>query len=231
MFRQAIPPTYPPQATAKKGMPVLAWVGIGCGGLLLLGLGAAVYVFILAKNKIDEFAANPEKAAAAMIVSMHPELKMLSQDEVNGTMTLRTPNGEEMTLSYKDIQDGKFIVTDKDGNTTRIGSADLSQVPTWVPKAPDLTEGISVFHSEVGGKVSGQFSGKSITKAEDLNKYFEEQANAAGFTNFSRKSLNTSATNIYTLAMGADTGKSLNIVITEKVGGATHVDTNYSEKK
>ncbi len=226
-----IPPTFPPQAPAKKGMSALAWVGIGCGGLLVIALGLGVYGFFLAKKKIDEFAANPEKAAAEMIVSMQPDLKVLSQDEAKGTMTLRTKDGEEMTLSYKDIQDGKFIVTDKDGNTTRIGSADLSQVPAWVPKAPDLTEGLSVLHSEAGGKVTGQFSGKSAMKAEDLKKFFEEQANAAGFTSFTSKNLNTGGANIHTLAMGDDAGKSLNIVITENAGGDTLVSTNYSETK
>lgn len=208
----------------------MAWLGIGCGGLIVIALGLGVYGFILAKKKIDEFAANPEKAAAEMIVSMQPDLKMLSQDEAKGTMTLRTKDGEEMTLSYKDIQDGKFIVTDKDGNTTRIGSSDLSQVPAWVPMAPDLAEGVSAFHSEAGGKVTGQFSGKSAMKADDLKKFFEEQTNAAGFSSFTSSNLNTGGTNIYTLAMGADTGKSLNIVITEKAGGDTLVSTNYSEK-
>lgn len=227
----AIPPTFPPQAPAKKGMPAIAWVGIGCGGLLVIALALGVYGFFLAKKKIDEFAANPEKAAAEMIISMHPELKMVSQDVAKGTMTLRTQDGEEMTLSYKDIKEGKFIVTDKDGNTTRIGSSDLSQVPAWVPKAPDLTEGLSVFHSEAGGKVTGQFSGKSEMEAEALNKFFEEQANAAGFTSFTSKNLNTGGTNVYTLAMGADTGKSLSILITENTGGDTLVSTNYSETK
>ena len=212
-------------------MSGLAWLGIGCGGLLVLALGLGVYGFFLAKKTIDDFAANPEKAAAEMIISMQPDLRVLSKDEANGTMTLRTKDGEEMTLSYKDIQDGKFIVTDKDGNTTRIGSADLSQVPAWVLKAPDLTEGLSIFHSEAGGKLTGQFSGKSAMKADDLKKFFEEQANAAGFSSFTSNSLNTGGTNIHTLAMGADTGKSLNIVITEKAGGDTLVSTNYSEAK
>lgn len=209
----------------------MAWLGIGCGGLLVIALALGVYGFFFAKKKIDEFAANPEKATAEMIVSMQPDLKVLSQDEAKGTLTLRTGDGEEMTLSYKDIADGKFIVTGKDGNSTRIGSPDLSQVPAWVPKAPDLTEGLSISHSEAGGKVSGQFSGKSAMKAEDLNRFFEEQANAAGFTSFASKSLNTGGMNVYALSMGADTGKSLNIVITEKAGGGTLVSTKYSESK
>ena len=212
-------------------MPAIAWVGIGCGGLLLIALALGVYGFILAKKKIDEFAANPEKAAAGMVISMHPELKMLSQDEAKGTMTLRTQDGKEMTLSYKDIAEGKFIMTDKDGNVTRIGSSDLSQVPAWVPKAPDLTQGSSIFHSEATGMVTGQFSGESAIKAADLNQFFKEQANAAGFTEVSSNHLNTGTTSVYTLKMGGDDGKSLNIVITDKADGESLVNTSYSEKK
>lgn len=225
-----IPPTLPPQAPAKKGMPAIAWVGIGCGGLLAIALAVAVYVFIVAKKKIEEFAANPEKAAAELMVSMNPELEQVSQDDGKGTMTIRTKDGEEMTLSYKDIAEGKIVVTDKDGNTTRIGSSDLSQVPAWVPKAPDLTDGVSVFHSEAGNQVSGQFSGKSPRGSEELRTFFEGEASAKGLTNSSHSSMNMGSTSTITLGFSGG-GKSLSIVITGKPGEAALVNTNYSEKK
>lgn len=211
-------------------MSGLAWAGIGCGGLLLIALALGVYGFIVAKKKIDEFAANPEKATAEMIISMQPDLKMLSQDEVNGTMTLRTKDGEEMTLSYKDIAEGKIIVTDKDGSTTRIGSSDLSQVPAWVPKPPDLTEGVSLFHSEAGSKITGQFSGKSALVADDVLKYLEGEASNLGFPTASgtRKFLND--VTIITHDFSSDV-RSLNVVITEKPGEATLVNTTYMETK
>ena len=211
-------------------MSGLAWLGIGCGGLLVIALGLAVYGFFLAKKTIDDFAANPEKAAAEMIVSMQPDLRVLSKDEANGTMTLRTKDGEEMTLSYKDIQDGKFIVTDKDGNTTLIGSADLSQVPAWVPQAPEFTEGFSVFHSEAGGKASGQFSGKSPRGAEALRTFYEGEASTLGMTSNSSRSMEAGGTSTITLGF-SDGGRSMTIVITGKPGSSTLVNTNYSEAK
>lgn len=226
----AIPPSFLPQAAAKKGMPALAWVGIGCGGLLLIALALGVYGFIVAKKKIDEFAANPEKAAAEMVISMTPDFEKLSQDDAKGTMTIRTKGGEEMTLSYKDIAEGKFTVTDKGGNTTMIGSSELSHVPAWVPKPADFTEGLSVFHSEAGNEISGQFSGKSALKADDLISFFESEATKLGFPTASGTRKVLDGVTIITHGFTSD-DRSLHIVITEKPGSATLVNTNYSEKK
>lgn len=211
-------------------MSGLAWLGIGCGGLLVIALALGVYVFFVVKKKIDDFAANPEKAAAELVVSMNPELEKLSQDDTKGTMTIRTKGGEEMTISYKDIAEGKIEVTDKDGNTTRIGSTDLSHVPAWVPQAPEFTEGFSVFHSEAGGKASGQFSGKSPRSAEDLRTFFEGEASTLGMTSNSSSSMEAGGTSTITLGFSGG-GKSMTIVITGKPGSSTLVNTNYSETK
>ena len=223
----AMPPTSSP-APVKKGMPGIAWVGIGCGGLLVIAIIVGAIVFSKVKGTLEDFAANPEKAAAEMIVSMNPELEMVSQDEENGTMTIRTKDGKEMTLSYQDIAEGKMEVTDADGNTTRLGSPDLSLVPAWVPKAPDLTEGISMFHTAAGGRVSGQFSGKSVTGVEDLKEFFENAASDQGLSSSSNSSTSMNGTSVATQEFTGG-GKSLKIVITEKPGSAALINTNYSE--
>lgn len=214
----------------KKGMPAIAWVGIGCGGLLLLVLAAGVWAFFIAKKKIEEFTANPHKTAAEWVVSKNPELEEVSHDEGNGTMTIRTKDGQKMTLSYEDIAKGKITLTDKDGNTTRIGSSDLSQIPTWVPKAADLTDGISVFHSEAGNEITGQFSGKSPRSAEELRTFLEAEAKDLNLTNSSSSSFEVGGNATITLAFSGG-GKSLNIVITGKPGKDSLVNTNYSEKR
>lgn len=210
-------------------MPAIAWVGIGCGGLLLIALIGAVWVFFIAKDKFEEFAKNPEKTAAEMIVSMTPELEKVSQDDKAGTMTIRTKDGKEATVSYKDISEGKIEFTDQDGNVTRLGSTDLTHVPAWVPQAPDLTDGVSMFHSDGGGEITGQFSGKSGKSADELRTLFEGEASAAGLSSSSSGSTNLGATTVVTLEFSGG-GKSLNIVITEKPGSATLVNTNYSGK-
>lgn len=211
-------------------MPALAWVGIGCGGLLILAIIAGAIIFSKLKGKIDEFSKNPEKAAAEFVVSMNPELEMVSQDEEAGEMTIRTKDGGEVTLSYQDIAEGKITVTDKDGNKTRIGSADLSQVPEWVPRPPDLTDAVSTFHSEAGGKTIGQFSGKSAMGAGDLSSFHESAASGLGLTTSRSGSTTAGGTTVTTLNFSGG-ARSLTVVITEKTGEPTQVNTNYSQEK
>lgn len=210
-------------------MPAIAWVGIGCGGLLLLAIIAGIVLFYKMADTFKEFAENPEKAGAEMMVSLNPDLEMVSQNEEKGEMTIRTKDGKEMTLSYKDIAEGKMVVTDAEGNETVMGSGDLSQVPAWVPKPPDLSEGVSTFRSNAGGKISGQFSGKSAQTADDLKTFFDDAATAQGMNNSSTGSTSFNGTSATTLDYSGG-GKSLVIVITAKAGSPALVNTTYSEK-
>ena len=226
----AIPPTSPPApAHAKKGVPTIAWLGIGCGGLIILAIIASAIIFNKLKGKFDDFVDNPEKAAAEMLVSMNPELEMVSQDEESGEMTIRTKDGEKITLSYQDIAEGRITMTDAEGNLTRIGSADLSQVPAWVPKPPDLTEPLSTYHSETGSTITGQFSCRTSAGSENLKSFYEDAASDLGMSSSSSKSMNANGTSVATLSFSGG-GRSLTVVITEKPGELTQANTNYSEK-
>lgn len=222
-----MPPTSPP-ASAKKGMPALAWVGIGCGGIIVLAIVAAVFAFAKLKGVAEKFAANPEKAGAELIVSMNPDLKMLSQDEQKGTMTIRTKDGQEMTLSYKDIAEGKITMTDAAGNTTSLGSTDLSQVPAWVPKPDGLSDAVSLYHTNSGGKISGQFSGKSAMSLEDLKTFFESAAEKIGFASTSATAMEMNGTSVATLEY-SENARTLKIVITEKRGSPALINIHYTE--
>lgn len=230
-----IPPTTPqtpPPAPVKKGLPALAWVGIGCGGLLIIAIIVGGILIGFFGKKIKEFTDNPEKTGAELIVSMNPDLEKLSQDDEKGEMTIRTKGGEEMTLTYKDISEGRITVRDKDGNETRLGSADLSQVPTWVPRAPGLTDGVSSYHSEAGDQISGLFTGKTDQSAEQLKEFFKDEI--AKLNMDSSRSINSSTTANGTRVESigySGSGKSITVVITEKPGSPTLVNTNYSEKK
>jgi len=230
MEQQPVMPPAAQPAPVKKGMPAIAWLGIGCGGLILIGLIVGGILFSVFSKKMKEFAANPEKAGAEMMVSMNPDLEKVSQDDTKGEMTIRTKDGEEVTLSYKDISEGRITVKDKDGNETSLGSAELSQVPAWVPKASDLSDGISTFHSSSGNQSSGQFSGKSEQSLETLKTYFEGEATGLGMSSSSSSSMNSNGTAVVTLGYSGG-GKSLTIVITEKPGSPTVVSTAYSENK
>ena len=197
---------------------------------MLLVIIAVVIGFSMFAGKIKEFADNPEKTGAEMIVSMNPELEKVSQDDAKGEMTIRTKDGKEVTLSYKDLAEGKISVTDEDGGTTRIGSADLSQVPAWVPKASDLSDGVSIFQSDSGDKAEGQFSGKSDQSLDQLRTFFEGEASRLGLNTSSNSSMNMNGTATVTLNFSGG-GRTLMFIITEKSGSKTLVNTNFSGKK
>ncbi len=97
----------------KKGLHPMAWVAIGCAGLLLVvflvvGVGGA-FVFKKGKELVEEIEANPTKAAAELVVRVNPELDLVESDEEAGTMTIRNNKTDQViTLDYEAIKDGRF---------------------------------------------------------------------------------------------------------------------------
>jgi len=79
-------------------MPPLAWVGIGCGTILVILVIVVSLAVRACVDKVEEFRKNPEKAGAEMFVRMNPDLELVSQDENAGTMTVRVKkSGETVT--------------------------------------------------------------------------------------------------------------------------------------
>lgn len=223
-------PVTPPVVPAKKGLSAGAWIGIGCLGIVVLGILAVVGGGMFLWGNVRGMLDNPEKAAAEMVVTMNPELEAISDNDKKGEMTIRTKDGKEMTFSYKDISEGRLQFTDADGNTRRFGTSNLSQVPGWVPKAADFSEGFSTYHSASGPEISGQLSGKSSMSSESLRSFFEDEAVSLGLTSSSSGSKTANGVSVVTLNFSGR-GKSLNFVITAKPGSATLVNTAYSQTK
>ena len=94
----------------KKGLPVLAWIAIGCGGIVVLGGIAFTLIGWLAVSKMKDVASdfedNPTRAAAELMVRMNPELEMVESDEDAGTLTVREKSsGKVITFNYEDIKE------------------------------------------------------------------------------------------------------------------------------
>src|SRR5689334_16038358 len=79
MTVQSPPPSYPPPAP-KKGMGPLAWIGIGCGVILVIGVIAMFAVGFFVKRQVDKFEDNPAMAAATLAVKLNPDLELVSSD-------------------------------------------------------------------------------------------------------------------------------------------------------
>lgn len=120
-----------PETTPKKGMSTFVKVLLGCGVLLLLGIGSCFVVsgYFLKKGvgKLSDFAkemeSNPDSAmvkAAEVALRLNPEVEVISSDPAAGTITVREKKtGKEVTFNLEDIKAGRFSIT-ADGEKTNI---------------------------------------------------------------------------------------------------------------
>jgi hypothetical protein len=112
-------------------MSTLVKVLLGCGLLLLLGVGSCFVVtgYFLKKgaSKLESFAkemeTNPDAAtvrAAELALRLNPEIDVVSSDPAAGTITVREKaTGKEVTFNLEDIKAGRFSIT-ADGQETKV---------------------------------------------------------------------------------------------------------------
>jgi len=221
----------PPAPSAKKGIPALGWLGIGCGTLIIIAIVVISLLVGWCKRTVGDiadFKNNPEKAAAEMVVKFNPDLKKISQDDSKGEMTIRTKDGQEITLSYKDISEGKFTIKDEKGNVTQIGKSDLSNVPVWVPRVPGMKTASGAVHTVQDGKSSGLYNATSGETIESLEKFFKQEAERLKLSESSRTSFNTDGIENRILAYEGN-GQKLNVVINGRPGEDALVNVGYEE--
>lgn len=174
------PPVTPAEPTQKKGLHPMAWVGIGCGGLLVVAVIAVSFLVGMCKRKVDEFqtkmTADPEKTAAEMIVKINPDLEMVADDEAAGEMTVRVKSsGDEITVSYSDLAKGRFTIKDGKGTVTSVGTADESQIPAWVPRYPNIAGQAGVYHQDGPDGVQGVWVFSTNDTPEQVGTFFDTE--------------------------------------------------------
>ncbi len=124
---QSVPPSVPGAIPPKKGLGLFAWLGIGCGGIILLGIVAIIASTLFLGPKLKKMAAeaekNPAKFAAEMAVKLNPEIELIKSDDETGRITFREKSsGKEITLSYDDIAQGKLTMA-ADGREISVNAA------------------------------------------------------------------------------------------------------------
>jgi hypothetical protein len=225
-------PPEPPAIQQKKGIPPLAWVGIGCGTLVVTAVLVISLLIGWCKRTVGDladFRDNPEKAAAEIMVRFNPDVEKVSENDATGEMTIRTKDGKEVTLGYKDISEGRFTMVDGEGNSASFGKSDLSDVPGWVPRVPAIKAVAASMRNEKAGKVSGMVSVTTLEPVDALEAYFKAEAEKLGFTNSSSRSMNVNGVENRSQSYSGG-GKSLDVVITVTPGEDTRVNLGYGEK-
>jgi hypothetical protein len=192
----------------KKGLPALAWIGIGCGVIILIGaialVAGGVFVAKKVKDVAGDFEKNPALASARMIVKVNPEWEEVSTDDKAGTITVREKKtGKEMTIGLDDLAKGRVTlssegksytleaqgdkdtgqlkVTDGSGKTVfSAGGAGGTKPPEWVPTYPGTSaEGGLVMQN--GTSVSGSFQAATDDAPDKVVDYYRKTLGDAGF--------------------------------------------------
>ncbi len=263
------PPPPPGAPAAKKGLSTWAWVAIGCGGLIVVCLVAflALGAFVFQKGKeavqeatgaesweemVEDLQDNPAKVAAEMVVRMNPDLDLVASDDEAGTMTIRDRRtGEEATLNFEDLAEGRFSMTTSEGEYSldasaaaegggvtmtgpdgeaRFGAgADQGKIPDWVPSYPGATDSESTYWSETATGASGAVTSKTSDDAQTVMDRLEKELEAGGFE-ITNKSMNTTPGGALGALGGSSNGRTLNVLVVEQ-SGETQVTINYNHNK
>jgi hypothetical protein len=194
-------------APERTGLHPLAWVGIGCGVLLIIVVTAVIVGGIFVAKKVqtvaEDFEQNPGLTAARIFVKANPEIEEVDVDEEAGTMTVRnTKTGEIITVNFDDIEQGRFSwtadgeevtvdVSEAESGTVKISRGDgegvqfsagvvTDKIPEWVPAYPDA-EPQNRSSVKTSGAVTGSFKISTSDPVADVIAFYRDQLKAAGF--------------------------------------------------
>jgi len=255
-MNQPVPP--PPDASApKKGMSTLVKVLLGCGVLVVLGIGSCFVVtgYFVKKGvgKLESFAkdleSNPDAAVVKMAeaaLRLNPEVDVISSDPARGIITVREKaTGKEITFDLEDIKAGKFNIRsgdeeaaiDIDANSdsaqmkvvTKDGTTRLGSGQEIPDWLPTYPGGRSegIAAIESRGEKSGSFTLRTADPIDTVLAYYEQKLQAVGFE-VHRAALNFNGAPSGTLTA---TSERRNVNITAAAQeGETQALVSYSEK-
>ncbi len=144
-------------------------------------------------------------ATARMIVKLNPELEEVSTDEEAGTITVRNKeSGQEITVNFEDIKDGKFSWSTDEGEVTvdaseledsgsltvtkddggvifSTGETSTEDLPDWVPVYPG-TEPASRHTMKTAESFSGGFEVETSDTVAEVLEFYRAKLDADGYT-------------------------------------------------
>jgi hypothetical protein len=224
------PPFPPPVQPQKKGLPPLAWAGIGCGGIALLVLvGIAIAAMKLGKSVMKSLNEHPAKEAVEAVLKEYPAIKRENENSETGTITLR--GFEAIPTDYDQLLHGKVRFSDPMGTTVPAFSGRIDDVPAWVPRYPGATGEISLLHQETPTRIHGILVADTTDRKEAISSFFEAEAGKLSGVSASGSS-NTDFNGRRSLNMSFSGGKyRLEIHAYGMPGGPMTVVTVYTEEK
>jgi uncharacterized protein YneF (UPF0154 family) len=245
-------------SNGKKGMPIWAWFGIGCGVIALIVIVVLVVGGMFVANKVkgvaEDFEKNPELAAARMVVKFNPEIEEVAVDEEAGTMTVReTSTGKQFTVSLADLKEGKFSITGEDGETvfsaeggadgeggvkittsegdmTISGTSEAGAESKAPAWVPQLDDQVIVGQQTmtVGGNAHGTMQITSGKSTEEIIAFYTDALQGAGFTANTQSYSSNDDQTELVQFKNADEGRTMILTIATQNGERT-VSVTYTE--
>jgi hypothetical protein len=251
-----IPPPPPGAPIPRKGLSPLAWVGIGCGAILvLIVLAVGVGGYLFKKKVVDPAMDNPTMAAAEVIVRMNPDFEVVSSDYAEGKITVKNKQtGEVMTvdasktsengsISFETDEgktvidtsgaqeggDGTIRVSGADGQEMTFGGGDAPKnLPDWVPVYPGATTQ-SAFDATSNGERTASFNLLSNDSVEEVMAFYEEKLNGAGLK-VSKSTAEADGQLTGMVTGSSEDNKRTVLVAVGTVEGQTQATTTFSVK-
>lgn len=243
----------PAPTAPKKGLPVLAWVAIGCAGLIvvagILFVAGGAFVFKKVKDKVGE---NPALAAAELIVRANPELELVESDAEAGTLTIRNKKtnevltvdleavkegrigfktgDQESTITFGGTgEEGRMTITGPGGETTfQAGAGGAVEIPDWVPVYGGATPA-GTYRMSAGGETTGGFTLTTGDAAEAVLDFYGGALEDLG-GEVQRQTYSTGGDEGGMVGGGTpDERRKLSVIVNQR-GGETSVTVTYTEK-
>lgn len=222
--------------------------------MVLAGIAFVVlsmFVFKKAKDFSEEFQDNPVPTMAKTIAALNPEIDYVGSDDENETVTfLNKKTGEEITVDYQDVKQGRLTFTsgdntvafdaggDGDGQggtmsiTTAEGSATygvgvaMESFPDWVPVYPgSKPQGLGFAQTPQGDH--GSYSIDSDGSLEVLVDYYVGAFEKAGLKVISQ----TTAGDGSLVTLGSDDSTRGAAILGSTKDGKAQVVVSYNQKK
>jgi hypothetical protein len=245
------------QVQAKKGLPVWAWIGIGCGALLIVVLivvmAGGYFLAHKAKNAIAEFEENPALVGARWLVKANPDLEEVAVDEDAGTMTIRNKKtGEEITVNFEDIENGRLsfktdkgevkvdaselkdsgsmTVTNDEGEVVFSTGGQVSgDVESWVPIYPGC-EPKNLHTMRSDEEQTGGFELETTASVSDVLEFYRSTLEGEGYEVTVNTFTQDNSDGGMVNANRADEGRSVVAIFNSENGGPTKIMVTYSDK-
>lgn len=221
----------------KKGLPALAWAGIGCGGLVLIGVVVAVVMFVssaahFGKKMLESLDEHPGKTAAAAVLAERPELiQKVSEDRKTGELVLRfSTSEEEIRTNYDDIVMGVEL-KDSLGKPLFANSGDPAKLPSWLSRYPGATEETMLIQKDDAVSSHGVLAFHTTDAPTAVVVFYErewDKLSSGGASTRSSMNLNGTESQTFEVSEGK---YRLKVDAYRKPGKPAIVQVIYGEKK